>query len=66
MTSSPPNENDDQSGYPTLLLEVSLGNEVHDLTENNPDDDGDVISTLRGLDREMCLDDGMKMATILD
>lgn len=65
-TSAPPNENDDQPRSPIILLEVSLGNEIYDLTKSNPNDDDDVISALRGLDREMCFDDGMEMAAILD
>lgn len=63
-TSAPSNENDDQPGSLTVLLEVSLGNEVYDWTRNNFDDNDDVISALRGLDREICLDDGMEVATI--
>lgn len=63
-TSAPPNENDDQLGSPTILLEVSLGNEVYDWTRNNLDDNEDVISALRGLDQEICLDDGTEMAAI--
>lgn len=67
-TSAPPNEDDDQPRSPTVLLEFSLGKDVYDLTRNNPndDDDDDVISALRGLDQEMCLDDGMEMAAIPD
>lgn len=49
-TSAPPNEDDDQPGSPTVLLEVSLGKNVYDLTRDNPDDDDDVISALRELD----------------
>lgn len=63
--STPPNEDDEQLRPPTILLEVSLGNNVHDLTKDKEDDD-DVILALRELDQEMCLDDGMEMSTIPD
>lgn len=41
-----------------------MGNEVYDWTRDNLDDNDDVISALKGLDREVCLDDGMEMAAI--
>lgn len=63
--STPPNEDEEQSGSPTIQFNVSLGNNVFDLTKDMEEDD-DVISTMRGLDREMCLDDGMGISTILD
>lgn len=64
-TSAPPHEDEEQLGSPIAQLEVSLGNNVYDLNQDKENDD-DVISTLRGLYWEMCLDDGMEISTIPD
>lgn len=42
-----------------------MGNNVYDLIKDKEEDD-DVMLALRGLYREMCLDDGMEIFTILN
>ncbi|XP_057847460.2 uncharacterized protein LOC131057339 [Cryptomeria japonica] len=63
-TSAPSDLNNDQPESPTVLLEVSLGNEAYDWTKNSLDDNDDVILALKELDQEIYLDDGMEMAAI--
>lgn len=61
--SAPPNEDEEQPGSPIVQLEVSLGNNVVDLTKDKETDE-DVISALTGLDLDMSLEDRMEMSTI--
>lgn len=65
-TQSAPHDDDEkQSGSPTIQLEVNLGNNVVDLPKDKDMDD-DVISALRELDQDLGLKDGMEISTFLD